>query len=60
MKAQPFEWVPEDPTSKEPPTMLISCEELGLVDVNATLGQRTTDGYRMGVRRCCLALATAC
>jgi len=49
MKAQPFEWVPEDPTSKEPPTMLISCDELGEVDVNAKLGKRTAEGYRMGV-----------
>ena len=60
MKAKPFEWEPEDPASKEPPTMLLSCEELGVENVNATLGKRTTDGYRMGVRWCRLAPATAC
>ena len=49
MKAEPFNWQPADAASKEPPTLLITCAELGEVDVDATLGKRTTDGYRMGV-----------
>ncbi|PRW60544.1 alpha beta-hydrolase isoform B [Chlorella sorokiniana] len=48
MTAEPFEWQPADPGSKEPPTILLSCAELKVVDVDATLGKRTTDGYRMG------------
>ena len=49
MKAEPFNWQPADAASKEPPTLLITCEDLGVADVDATLGKRTTDGYRMGV-----------
>ncbi|PRW60358.1 hypothetical protein C2E21_0827 [Chlorella sorokiniana] len=48
MMAEPFEWVPADPSSREPPTLLLSCAELQVVDEDATLGRRTTDGYRMG------------
>ena len=49
LKAEPFNWQPAEVASKEPPTLLITCAELGEVDVDATLGKRTTDGYRMGV-----------
>ena len=49
MAAEPFNWEPADWTITDPPTLLISCSELRVVDADATLGKRTADGYRMGV-----------
>lgn len=54
MAGKPFEWKPVDSNSCVPPTMRISCPELGAVGVDATLGKRTAEGYRMGVRRALL------
>ena len=49
MGAEPFSWQPAEAASKEPPTLLITCAELGVAGVDAQLGKRTADGYRMGV-----------
>lgn len=53
MQGAPFYWTPADPQSSRPPTLLLSCSELGVQGVDATMGIRTGDGYRMGVSNRC-------